>query len=54
MKIEFLDLAEAELDDAFEYYDEIYNGLGTRFIEEIETALARVNRPAADQRGQVR
>ena len=42
MKIEFLDIAEAELDDAFEYYDEIYKGLGTRFIEEIETALARV------------
>ena len=40
MKIEFLDIAEAELDDAFEYYDEIYKGLGTRFIEEIETALA--------------
>lgn len=45
MKIEFLDIAEAELDDAFEYYDEIYKGLGTRFIEEIESALTRFKAP---------
>jgi hypothetical protein len=51
MKIEFLDIAEADLDDAFEYYEEIYKGLGTRFIEEIETALTRVNvTPAAWQK----
>lgn len=42
MRIEFLDLAEIELDDAFVYYDEIYKGLGARFIDEIETALNRV------------
>lgn len=42
MKIEFLDIAEAELDDAFEYYEQLYKGLGTRFIEELETALFRV------------
>ena len=30
MKIEFLDIAEAELDDAFKYYEQIYKGLGTK------------------------
>ncbi|MFT5544146.1 MAG: hypothetical protein ACI96N_003365 [Arenicella sp.] len=31
MNIDFLDLAEAELDDAFEYYEDIQKGLGGRF-----------------------
>lgn len=43
MRIEFLDIAASELDDAFDYYDEIYQGLGNRFIEELEATLARVN-----------
>ena len=42
MNIEFLDVAETELDDAFEYYDDIYAGLGNRFIEELESTLTRI------------
>jgi hypothetical protein len=42
MNIEFLDVAETELDDAFEYYDDIYKGLGNRFVEELELTLTRI------------
>ena len=42
MNIEFLEIAVAELDDAFEYYEEIYQGLGNRFIEELELTLTRI------------
>jgi plasmid stabilization system protein ParE len=42
MNIEFLDIAEVELDDAFTYYEEIYQGLGRRFILEVESTINRV------------
>jgi plasmid stabilization system protein ParE len=42
MNIDFLDLAEAELDDAFEYYEDIQKGLGCRFIVELKSTLSRV------------
>lgn len=42
MNIEFLDFAEAELDDAFEYYEDIQNGLGSRFITELKSTLSRI------------
>ncbi len=42
MKVEFLDLAERELDDAFKYYDGIYQGLGLRFIAELESSIERI------------
>lgn len=42
MNIEFLDIAEIELDDAFTYYEDIYQGLGKRFILEVESTINRV------------
>lgn len=42
MNIEFLDIAEIELDDAFRYYEDIYQGLGKRFVLEIESTINRV------------
>jgi hypothetical protein len=42
MNIEFLDIAEVELDDAIAYYEEIYQGLGKRFILEIESTINRI------------
>ncbi len=42
MKVRFLSIAATELDDAFSYYENIYQGLGKRFIEEFELALSRV------------
>lgn len=42
MKVTFLKLAEAELDDAFEYYESVQNGLGFRFLAEVELSQTRV------------
>ena len=42
MNIGFLDLAEAELDDAFKYYEYIHKGLGDRFIVELKSTLSRI------------
>jgi hypothetical protein len=42
MNVEFLDIAERELDDAFKYYDGIYKGLGLRFIAELESSIERI------------
>jgi plasmid stabilization system protein ParE len=54
MKIEFLDIAASELDDAFEYYEEIYQGLGRRFVEELELTLTRIeSNPMAWQKAGV-
>jgi hypothetical protein len=51
MKTEILDIAELELDEAFKYYEDIYQGLGKRFIEEFESTLHRVKiNPMAWQR----
>ena len=51
MNIEFLDIAETELDDAFAYYEDIYQGLGKRFILEVESTINRVKQnPVARQK----
>jgi len=42
MNVEFLDITERELDDAFKYYDGIYKGLGLRFIDELESSIERI------------
>ncbi|TXL00495.1 hypothetical protein BMR02_05515 [Methylococcaceae bacterium HT1] len=42
MKVTFLKIAEAELDDAFEYYESVQNGLGFRFLTEVELSKARI------------
>lgn len=42
MIVEFLSIAERELDDAFRYYEGIYHGLGLRFIREIESTIERI------------
>lgn len=42
MNIQFLDLAEKELDEAKEYYDIQYSGLGSQFLSEISNALERI------------
>lgn len=39
MKVEFLKLAQQELDDAFEYYEYQQTDLGYRFVEEVYNAL---------------
>ena len=51
MNVEFLDIAERELDDAFKYYDGIYKGLGLRFIAELESSIERIKlHPSAWQK----
>ena len=42
MNIQFLALAEKELDEAKEYYDIQYSGLGDQFLSEIGSALERI------------
>jgi plasmid stabilization system protein ParE len=42
MNISVLDAAQAELDDAIDYYDERRSGLGLEFAEEVEQALKRI------------
>jgi plasmid stabilization system protein ParE len=42
MNIDFLDLAEADLDDVFKYYEYIQNGLDGRFIVELKSTLSRI------------
>lgn len=44
MKVSFLELAEAELTDAFEYYQTIIDDLGYEFVKEIELSLDRIKR----------
>ena len=44
MKVSFLELAEAELTDAFEYYQTIIDDLGYEFVKEIEVSLDRIKR----------
>ncbi|HFU75972.1 MAG TPA: hypothetical protein ENK66_06975 [Arcobacter sp.] len=39
MKVEFLKLAQQELDDAFEYYEYQQTDLGYRFVEEVYNAF---------------
>lgn len=42
MKIDFLDAAKSEFEDAVDYYDEQRFGLGLEFEEELEQALERI------------
>lgn len=42
MNVEFLNIAERELDDAFEYYESMYQGLGSKFISELESSIERI------------
>ena len=42
MNIEFLEIAEKELDEAKEYYDTQHSGLGDQFIIEIISVLERI------------
>ncbi len=44
MKLTFLKVAEAELDDAFEYYESVQSDLGFRFLTEVELAKTRIIR----------
>ena len=42
MKIYFLEIAETELDDAFEWYEVQQKQLGKQFINELEAAIKRI------------
>lgn len=42
MKVRFLKIAETELGDAFEYYQSVQNGLGFRFLSEVELSTMRI------------
>jgi len=42
MEVEFLDLAQKELDDAFDYYEYQQGGLGYRFVREIYNTIALI------------
>ena len=44
MKVTFLKVAEAELDDAFKYYESVQSGLGFRFLTEVERSKTRIIR----------
>jgi hypothetical protein len=43
MKLEFLDPAQSEFDDAIDYYDAQSFGLGLEFEEEVKQALERID-----------
>jgi toxin ParE2 len=43
MKIEFLESAQYELDDAVEYYNQQKSGLGIEFLSEIIDSLNRIS-----------
>jgi len=42
MRIEFLDEAQFELDDAIEYYNNEQEGLGDRFLQEVLKTIERI------------
>ncbi|MCK5536795.1 MAG: type II toxin-antitoxin system RelE/ParE family toxin [Flavobacteriaceae bacterium] len=42
LEVEFLDLAQSELDDAFEYYEYQQANLGYRFVQEIYNTLTLI------------
>ncbi len=51
MKLTFLKLAEKELDDAFAYYESVQQGLGFRFLSELELSIKRIqNYPLSYER----
>lgn len=42
MKVEFLEAAQAELDQAFEWYETQQINLGRQFLNELDAAIRRV------------
>ena len=42
MKARFNSAAERELQEALEFYEAVKNGLGARFLDEVEAATARI------------
>ena len=42
MKVSFLKPAQAELDDAFAWYETQSPGLGTRFLDDFDQAVRRI------------
>jgi plasmid stabilization system protein ParE len=40
--VRFIPAAEAELDDAFRYYEEESPGLGARFLSEVDAVVKRI------------
>jgi len=42
MKIRFLEVAQIELDESFDYYEEQIEGLGHDFLKEILAAIKRI------------
>jgi plasmid stabilization system protein ParE len=42
VKVTFLSIAEAELAEALEYYEEQQPGLGFQFAAEVDTAIERI------------
>lgn len=43
MKFEFLEIAQRELDDTFEYYEFLQKDLGYRFISEVKKSIERIS-----------
>lgn len=44
MKVRFLEVARQELDDACDYYELEFEGLGRRFKEDVRRSLKRISR----------
>jgi plasmid stabilization system protein ParE len=42
MKVEVLDIAQQELNDAFEWYESLNSGLGYEFISEVDTSIITI------------
>lgn len=42
MTLKLLDIAQIELDEAFEYYEALELNLGYRFVSDIEEAIKRI------------
>ena len=42
MKVRFTSAAETELQEAMEFYETAENGLGARFLDEVEAATERI------------
>jgi plasmid stabilization system protein ParE len=42
MKIEFLEIAQVELDHAFEWYETQQKNLGIQFLDEFDAAVRRI------------
>jgi len=42
MRSEFLEIAEIELDEGFEYYESTQPDLGHRFVKEVKSSVKRI------------